>query len=225
MAIYALLVGVPMLLSWFVGYRLKSKFKQYSQTRLANGFSGEEIARKMLQDHGISDVKIISTRGSLTDHYNPMNKTVNLSEAVYAQRNAAAVAVAAHEVGHAIQHAKGYAWLTMRSKIVPVVQLSSRFMPWVLMGGIAMIQVFPHLLLAGIVMFAGTTIFSLVTLPVEYDASNRALAWIEQKHIVTDQEFSMAQDALKWAARTYVVSAIASIGTLLYYVMIYLNRR
>ncbi len=225
MAIYALLVGVPMLLSWFVGYRLKSKFKQYSQTRLANGFSGEEIARKMLQDHGISDVKIISTRGSLTDHYNPMNKTVNLSEAVYAQRNAAAVAVAAHEVGHAIQHAKGYAWLTMRSKIVPVVQLSSRFMPWVLMGGIAMIQVFPHLLLAGIVMFAGTTIFSLVTLPVEYDASNRALAWIEQKHIVTDQEFSIAQDALKWAARTYVVSAIASIGTLLYYVMIYLNRR
>ncbi len=222
---YIIFVLVPIGLSWFVGYKLKSKFKQYSQTKLANGMSGEEVAKKMLADNGITDVKVVSVRGSLTDHYNPMNKTVNLSESVFHMRNAAAVAVSAHECGHAIQHARGYSWLQFRSKMVPTLQFSSKLMPFILMAGIAMIQVFPQLLLIGICMFALTTLFSFVTLPVEYDASKRALAWIKQRHIVTNDEFDMAEDALKWAARTYVVGAIASVGTLMYYVMIFLGRR
>ena len=211
--------------SWLVGYRLKSKFEKYSKVQLQNGMSGAEIAQKMLFDHGVRDVRVISTPGRLTDHYNPMDKTVNLSEAVYNERNAAAAAVAAHEVGHAVQHAEAYHWLTMRSKLVPIVSFSSNIVTWVLLGGVLMINTFPQLLLIGIILFAMTTIFSFVTLPVEYDASNRALKWLQAKNIVTQGEYAGAKDSLKWAARTYVVAAISSLGTLLYYVMIYMNRR
>lgn len=214
-----------MLASWFVGYRLKSKFEKYSKLHLQNGMSGAEIAQKMLHDHGIYDVRVISTPGRLTDHYNPMDKTVNLSEAVYNERNATAAAVAAHEVGHAVQHATAYKWLTMRSKLVPVVSVASNIMPWILIGGILLLQTFPQLLLFGIVLFSLTTLFSIVTLPVEYDASHRAVKWLEQKHMVTQQELAGAKDSLTWAARTYVVAALSSIGTLLYYVMIYMGRR
>lgn len=216
-----------MLASWFVGQRLQSKFDKYSKVHLRNGMSGAEIATKMLHDHGIYDVKVISTPGRLTDHYNPADKTVNLSEAVYNQRNAAAAAVAAHEVGHAVQHATAYSWLTMRSKLVPVVNIASMWVQWVLIGGIIAIQVFNNttVLLIGVVLFAMTTLFSVITLPVEYDASNRALRWLETKNMVTREEFSGAKDSLKWAARTYVVAALASIGTLLYYVMILIGAR
>ncbi|MCS4237183.1 Zn-dependent membrane protease YugP [Myroides gitamensis] len=224
MMIWVFMIAM-MLASWWVGNRLQAKFKKYSEVHLQNGMSGAEIAQKMLLDHGIRDVRVISTPGRLTDHYNPMDKTVNLSEAVYNQRNAAAAAVAAHEVGHAVQHAQAYSWLTMRSRMVPILEVSSRFMPFVLIGGVLMLKTFPQLLLLGIVLFALTTIFSFVTLPVEYDASNRALKWLEAKHIVTPQELVGSKDALKWAARTYVVAALSSLGTLLYYVMIYMNRR
>lgn len=222
---YMILAGAIMLVSWLVSNRLKSKFEQYSKLELQNGLSGKEIAEKMLADNGIRDVRVISVEGQLTDHYNPSDKTVNLSEAVYNQRNAAAAAVAAHECGHAVQHAVGYEWLTMRSKLVPVVNVASTYMQWILLAGILMIKTFPGLLLIGIVVFAATTIFSIVTLPVEYDASNRALAWLENKRMLTQQEQAGAKDALNWAARTYVVAALGSIATLLYYVNIYLNRR
>ncbi|MBU2060262.1 MAG: zinc metallopeptidase [Bacteroidetes bacterium] len=220
---YLILAGAIMLFSWLVSSRLKSKFEQYSKLHLQNGMSGAEIAEKMLADNGIRDVRVISTPGRLTDHYNPMDKTVNLSEAVYNQRNAAAAAVAAHECGHAVQHAVGYQWLTMRSKLVPFVNVASKYMQWVLIGGILLINSFPTLLLGGIVLFAATTIFSIVTLPVEYDASNRALAWLENKRMLTQQEQTGAKDALKWAARTYVVAALGSIATLLYYISIYMG--
>jgi Zn-dependent membrane protease YugP len=215
--------GVVMLVSWLVSNRLQSKFDYYSKVHLRNGMSGAEIAEKMLADHGIHDVIVISTPGRLTDHYNPADKTVNLSEAVYNQRNAAAAAVAAHECGHAVQHAQAYSWLTMRSKMVPMVQISSSLVQWVLIGGILMINTFPSLLLIGIVLFAVTTLFSIVTLPVEYDASNRALAWLKNKNMVSQQEYAGAEDSLKWAARTYLVAAIGSIATLLYYVMRYVG--
>ena len=215
--------GVVMLVSWLVSNRLQSKFDYYSKVHLRNGMSGAEIAEKMLADHGIHDVKVISTPGRLTDHYNPEDKTVNLSEAVYNQRNAAAAAVAAHECGHAVQHAQAYSWLTMRSKMVPMVQISSSLVQWVLIGGIIMINTFPSLLLIGIILFAVTTLFSIVTLPVEYDASNRALAWLKNKNMVSQQEYAGAEDSLKWAARTYLVAAIGSIATLLYYVMRYVG--
>ena len=215
--------GVVMLVSWLVSNRLQSKFDYYSKVHLRNGMSGAEIAEKMLADHGIHDVKVISTPGRLTDHYNPADKTVNLSEAVYNQRNAAAAAVAAHECGHAVQHAQAYSWLTMRSKMVPMVQISSSLVQWVLIGGILMINTFPSLLLIGIVLFAVTTLFSIVTLPVEYDASNRALAWLKNKNMVSQQEYAGAEDSLKWAARTYLVAAIGSIATLLYYLMRYVG--
>ena len=220
-----LLMGIIMLASWLVGWQLKNKFEKYSKIHLRNGMSGAEIATKMLHDHGIYDVKVISTPGRLTDHYNPTDKTVNLSEAVYNQRNAAAAAVAAHEVGHAVQHATAYSWLTMRSKLVPVVNIASRFISITLIGGILLLNTFPQLLLIGIVLFALTTVFSIVTLPVEYDASNRALKWLENKNMVTREEYAGASDSLKWAARTYVVAALSSIGTLLYYLMIYMGRR
>lgn len=222
---YWVLIGFIMLLSWGVSARLKSKFKKYSQLRLQNGMSGAEIAEKMLADHGIRNVKVISTPGQLTDHYNPLNKTVNLSEAVYNQRNAAAAAVAAHECGHAVQHAVGYEWLQLRSKLVPVVSVTSNLVQWILLAGIVLINTFPSLLLVGIVLFSLTTLFTIITLPVEYDASNRALAWLENKRIVTRDELAGSKDALKWAARTYLVAAIGSIATLLYYVSIYMNRR
>ena len=222
---YLILAGAIMLFSWLVSSRLKSKFEHYSKLQLQNGMSGAEIAEKMLADNGIRDVKVISTPGRLTDHYNPADKTVNLSEAVYNQRNAAAAAVAAHECGHAVQHAVGYQWLTMRSKLVPVVNVASTYMQWILLGGILMMKTFPQLLLVGIIIFAATTLFSIVTLPVEYDASNRALAWLENKRMLTPQEHAGAKDSLKWAARTYVVAALGSIATLLYYVSIYMGGR
>jgi len=219
------IAGLIMLVSWLVGQQLKSRFEKYSRTPLRNGMSGREVAEQMLRDHGISGVKVISVPGQLTDHYNPANRTVNLSEPVYHARNAAAAAVAAHEVGHAVQHATAYQWLEMRSKLVPVVSVASQWMQWVLLGGILLINSFPQLLLLGIIMFALTTLFSIITLPVEYDASNRALAWMTDRGIVTSSEHAMSADALKWAARTYLVAAIGSIGTLLYYVMVYVNRR
>lgn len=220
-------MGIIMLASWLVGWQLKNKFEKYSKVHLRNGMSGAEIATKMLHDHGIYDVKVISTPGRLTDHYNPMDKTVNLSEAVYNQRNAAAAAVAAHEVGHAVQHATAYSWLTMRSKLVPIVNIASSAVQWVLLGGIVLIQIYNNttVLLIGVVLFALTTLFSIITLPVEYDASNRALKWLETKNMVTREELYGAKDSLKWAARTYLVAALASIGTLLYYVMILTGAR
>ncbi len=217
--------GLVMLVSWLVGQQLRSRFDKYSKTPLSNGMSGREIAEQMLHDNGIFNVKVISVPGQLTDHYNPANRTVNLSEAVFHQRNAAAAAVAAHEVGHAVQHATAYQWLTMRSKLVPVVSVASNLMQWVLLGGVLLINTFPQLLLFGIILFAATTLFSVITLPVEYDASNRALAWMKQRGVVTPGELTMSADALKWAARTYLVAAIGSIGTLLYYIMMYTNRR
>jgi len=220
-----ILMGGIMLTSWLVSSRLKRKFEKYSKLHLQNGMSGQEIAEKMLADHGIRDVRVISVPGQLTDHYNPADKTVNLSEAVFNQRNAAAAAVAAHECGHAVQHATAYNWLTMRSQLVPIVNVASSYMQWILLGGILMLNSFPQLLLIGIVIFAATTLFSIVTLPVEYDASNRALAWLENKRMLTQQEQEGAKDALKWAARTYVVAALGSIATLLYYISIYMGRR
>ncbi|MFH6945923.1 zinc metallopeptidase [Flavobacterium sp. FlaQc-50] len=224
---YIIIAGVIMLLSWMVSSKLKSKFELYSRLQLRNGMSGAEIAEKMLADNGINDVRVISTPGQLTDHYNPSDKTVNLSEAVYSHRNAAAAAVAAHECGHAVQHAIGYQMLTMRSTLVPIVNVASSYMQWILLAGILMINIFPQLLLIGIIVFASTTLFAIVTLPVEYDASNRALAWLENKHMLTQEEQAGAKDALKWAARTYVVAALGSIATLLYYISIYSgsNRR
>ena len=214
-----------MLLSSLVSGRLKSKFEFYSKMQLQNGLSGAEIAQKMLADNGIFDVKVISVAGQLTDHYNPSDKTVNLSEAVYGERNAAAAAVAAHECGHAVQHAKGYEWLSLRSKLVPVVSVASNYVQWILLAGIFTIRIFPQLLLLGIVVFAATTLFTIITLPVEYDASNRALAWLKNKNILNPAEYAGAEDSLKWAARTYVVAAIGSIGTLLYYVSIFMSNR
>ncbi len=187
--------------------------------------SGKEIAEKMLSDNGITDVRVTSVKGQLTDHYNPANKTVNLSEPVYSQRSTAAAAVAAHETGHAIQHATAYRWLTMRSKLVPVVSFSSKIVQWVILGGIILINSFPQLLLAGIILFAVVTLFSIITLPVEYNASHRALAWMQTRNVVTSQEYEGAKDSLKWAARTYPVAALGAIASLLYYLMIYIGRR
>lgn len=224
--IYLIVVGVPMLLSMFVSSQLKNKFQHYSKVHLANGMSGKEIAEKMLADNGIHDVKVISTPGQLTDHYNPINKTVNLSEVVYHERNAAAAAVAAHECGHAVQHAKGYSWLQMRSKMVPVVSISSNLLQWVLMGGLILYATsqISIVLWIGIALFAVTTLFAFVTLPVEYDASNRALAWLKERNMVMPNEYDGAKDALKWAARTYLVAAIGSLAQLLYFVMIAMRR-
>jgi Zn-dependent membrane protease YugP len=222
---YYLLIGGIALIGGIVQSRLKSKFRKYSQLHLQNGLSGAEIAEKMLHDHGIYDVKVISTPGRLTDHYNPADKTVNLSEAVFHERNAAAAAVAAHEVGHAVQHAEAYSWLQFRSKMVPTVQFTGRLAQFAIIGGIILIKVFPQLLLLGILFFAVSVIFTFVTLPVEYDASNRALAWLKNAKMVTPEEYKGAEDALKWAARTYVVAALGALASLMYYVMIYMNRR
>ncbi|MEM6892620.1 MAG: zinc metallopeptidase [Bacteroidota bacterium] len=223
MMTYYILIGGIALVSWLVSTRLKSKFKQYSRVQLRNGMSGAEIAQKMLDDHGIRDVQVISTAGMLTDHYNPKNKTVNLSEGVYNQRNAAAAAVAAHEVGHAVQHAQAYEWLTMRSKLVPVVSVTSGMSTWIVFGGIALMATGAlggigfYVAVAGLVMMGFATIFSFVTLPVEYDASNRALAWLKQKNMVSQEEYAGAEDALKWAARTYLVAALGALASLLYW--------
>ena len=215
---YYLLLFIFAGLSMFVSSRLKSKFKTYSKLQLRNGMSGAEIAEKMLSDHGIRDVKVVSVKGSLTDHYNPMKKTVNLSESVYNERNAAAAAVAAHECGHAVQHAQGYEWLKMRSLLVPVVSISSNLSMWVIIIGLGTFGGTQNYTIAsiGVTMFALGTLFSFITLPVEYDASNRALAWLRRKNMVSQQELVASKDALKWAARTYVVAAIGSLATLIY---------
>lgn len=219
---YLIIAGVFGLFSMLVSSRLKSKFKHYSKVHLRNGMSGAEIAQKMLDDHGIRDVKVISTPGMLTDHYNPANKTVNLSEGVYGQRNASAAAVAAHEVGHAVQHAKAYSWLQMRSRLVPVLNITSRFSMWVIFGGLALMgstAIGGTIAWAGVALYGIGTLFSFITLPVEYDASNRALAWLKNKNMVSQEEYAGAEDALKWAARTYVVAAIGALATLLYFAM------
>ena len=209
---------VIMVLSMLVQHMLQSRFSKYSQVGLPNGMTGADVARKMLADHGIYDVKVVPTNGMLTDHFNPQTKTVALSEGVYASRSVAAAAVAAHECGHAVQHAHGYAALRMRSALVPVVSFASNIVQWVLLAGVIFINVFPALLWIGILLFATTTLFSFVTLPVEINASARAISWLTQTGITDGQTRPMAIDALKWAAYTYVVAALGSLATLLYYI-------
>ncbi|MES2387277.1 MAG: zinc metallopeptidase [Bacteroidota bacterium] len=210
-------------LSLFAQWKLKSKFKQYSETNLQNNYSGEQIARLMLADNGIYDVRITSIEGQLTDHYNPADKTVNLSHNVYYGRNAAAAAVAAHECGHAVQHARSYSMLRFRSAMVPALSAVSRIIPFLIMGGVLALSFSILPLALGVALFAFTTLFSFVTLPVEFDASRRALAWMDTKGIVTQREHGMAKDALWWAASTYVISALGSLVTLIYYIG-FLNR-
>ena len=220
---FYILIGVISLVSWLVSNKLKQKFKKYSQIQLRNGMSGAEIAEKMLADHGIFDVKVISTPGRLTDHYNPKDKTVNLSESVYNQRNTAAAAVAAHEVGHAVQHAKAYSYLTMRSQLVPIVSITSKFSQWLVFGGLILGAASSaggigfYIAITGLLFMGFATLFSFITLPLEYDASNRALAWLQSKNMVSQQELVGAKDALKWAARTYLVAALGSLAMLLYW--------
>ncbi|RQO41805.1 hypothetical protein DBR39_03540 [Chryseobacterium sp. KBW03] len=231
---YYIIIGISMLVSWWVSSRLKSKFEYYSNVHLRNGLSGKEVAEKMLRDSGINDVQVISVPGQLTDHYNPADKTVNLSEGVYMQRNAAAAAVAAHECGHAVQHSVGYSMLNLRSKLVPIVNISSNLMQFVLIAGIAVMAASRTIenpngnttvLAIGVAMFAMTTLFAFVTLPVEYDASNRAMKWLKDTGTVTAEEFVGVQDSLKWAARTYVVAALGSLAQLLYWGSLLLGGR
>ena len=221
---WILFIGIA-LISYLVQVNLKNKFEKYSKMPLSGGMTGRDVAIKMLHDNGIYDVKVTSTPGMLTDHYNPANKTVNLSEGVYGSNSVAAAAVAAHECGHAVQHARAYAPLKMRSALVPVVQFSSSIVSWVLLAGILMVQSMPQILLAGIVLFAATTLFSFITLPVEINASRRALAWMSNAGITNAFNHKAAEDALKSAAYTYVVAALSSLATLIYYVMIYMGRR
>ncbi|MBC3756944.1 zinc metallopeptidase [Hyunsoonleella sp. SJ7] len=221
---YYILIGAIALVSWLVSNTLKRKFDKYSKVQLRNGMSGAEVAQKMLADHGIYDVEVISTAGRLTDHYNPKDKTVNLSEAVYNQRNAASAAVAAHEVGHAVQHAQAYSWLQMRSTLVPVVSVSSGMSQWLIIGGLVLggaagVGLGWWVAALGVAMMGFATLFSFITLPVEYDASNRALAWLKNKNIVTPEEYVGSEDALKWAARTYLVAAIGALANLLYWAL------
>ena len=231
---YYVIIGISMLVSWLVSSRLKSKFAHYSQVHLRNGMSGKEVAEKMLRDNNINDVKVISVPGQLTDHYNPADKTVNLSEGVYMQRNAAAAAVAAHECGHAVQHAVGYSMLQLRSKLVPMVNISSNLMQFVLIGGIVLMGATKTMenpngnttvLAIGVAMFAVTTLFAFVTLPVEYDASNRAMKWLKDTGTVTAEEYVGVKDSLTWAARTYVVAALGSLAQLLYWASMLMGRR
>lgn len=216
---------VFMLIGWIVQMQLRRKFKEYSEIPLSAGLTGKEVAEKMLRAHSIQDVKVISVEGHLSDHYNPLKKTLNLSPEVYNGNNAAAAAVAAHECGHAVQHASAYAWLQMRSALVPVVSFTSNIVQWVLLAGILLINMYPSLLLIGIIMFATIALFSLITLPVEFDASRRGLAWLDSSGITSSLEHQKAKDALWWAAMTYVVSALATLTTLFYYLMIYMRRR
>ncbi len=224
MNIWIILIGI-MLLSWIVSMVMKSKFTKYSKVPLDNGMSGREVAEKMLRDFGITDVTVQSVPGQLTDHYNPADHTINLSKEVYGGRSISSAAVAAHECGHAVQHAKAYAWLGLRSRLVPVVSFSSKWVTWLLLAGVLLIQTFPALLLTGIILFAFTTLFSFITLPVEIDASRRALAWLSNSGITSYENHGKAQDALKWAAYTYVIAALGSLATLLYYIMIFTGSR
>lgn len=220
---FYIIIGLVSLISWLVSQKLKNKFKYYSEVQLENGLSGREIAQKMLNDNGIYDVKIISTPGQLTDHYNPQTKTVNLSESVYGQRNTASACVAAHEVGHAVQHAQAYQWLQLRSSLVPAVNISSKFSQWMVIGGLILMAVSGNtglgftIAVIGLGLMALATLFSFITLPVEYDASNRALAWLKTNNMLTNREQDGAKDALTWAARTYLVAAIGSLAMLLYW--------
>lgn len=223
-ASYILMIGV-MILGMLVQWNLKSKFKKFSKVRLDSGLTGREVAEQMLRENGITDVEVVSTAGQLTDHYNPASRTINLSEPVYNSNSVMAAAVAAHETGHAIQHAVGYAPLKMRSALVPAVQFSSNIVQWVLLAGIFLVNTFPQLLLIGIILFALTTLFSIVTLPVEVDASKRALVWLERSRITSYEQQPMAATALRSAAYTYFAAAIGSIATLLYYLSIYSGRR
>ena len=214
-----------MLGSWVVQWMLKSRFQKYSQTAINSNMSGAEVAMQMLRDHNINDVQVFSVEGKLTDHYNPSDKTVNLSHDVYYGRNAAAVAVAAHEVGHAVQHATAYSMLQFRSLMVPALSAVNTFTPWLLLGGVLMLNTFPQLLFFGILALALSTVFSFITLPVEFDASRRALAWVKNRNIVTQSEYGMAKDALFWAATTYVVAALGSLAMLLHYISVFNSRR
>lgn len=216
-----------MVIGMVVSSQLKSKFREYGEMPINNGMSGRDIAERMLKDNGIYDVRVTASQGFLSDHYNPENKTVNLSPDVYNGRSISAAAVAAHECGHAVQHATAYSMLQLRSKLVPIVQISSSLAQWVILAGLGLFfgRGNQFLLLIGIILFATTTLFSLITLPVEYDASNRALKWMEQNHVTTSYEHDKAKDALKWAARTYLVAALASVANLLYFIMIFMNRR
>ncbi|MFC2137776.1 zinc metallopeptidase [Bacteroidota bacterium] len=222
---YIIIFGAFMLASWLISYQLKSRFKKYSQIPMSYGLSGKDIAVKMLKDNNIHNVRIISVNGQLTDHYNSLNKTINLSSNVFNGNHIAAVAVAAHECGHAIQHANAYVWLKLRSSLVPVVSFSSRWIQWILMGGIFLINVFPHLLLIGIVLFAMTTLFSLITLPVEINASRRAMSWLINSGLISYVAMLKAKDALKWAACTYIITTLGSLATLFYYLMILFGKR
>lgn len=213
------------ILSWLVSTRLQRKFEKYSKVSMPNGMTGKEVAEKMLRDNGIYDVKVISTPGYLTDHYNPVSQTVNLSESVYYSNSIAAAAVAAHECGHAVQHAAAYAPLKMRSALVPVVSFASKIMTFVLLGGMLLLHSFPQLMLFGIILFASTTLFSFVTLPVEINASQRALAWLSNAGITNVYTHDKAEDALRSAAYTYVVAALGSLASLLYYIMLFLGAR
>ena len=221
---WVLFIGIAVV-SWLVQMKLQNKFKKYSKIPTGNGMTGRDVAIKMLNDNGIYDVKVTHTPGQLTDHYNPANKTVNLSEGVYESNSIMAAAVAAHECGHALQHAQAYAPLTMRSKLVPVVSFASQWMTWLLLAGILLLNSFPQLLLAGIILFAMTTLFSFVTLPVEINASKRALVWLSASGITNSRNHAQAEDALRSAAYTYVVAALSSLATLIYYIMIFLGRR
>ena len=227
---YMIIFVVLMIASFIIQKTLTSRIEKYSKVQLSSGLSGKEVAEKMLRDNGIYDVQVTSTNGYLTDHYDPTKKTVNLSQGVYEGRNIASAAVAAHECGHAVQHATAYKWLMMRSKLVPATQLGSKLSQWVLLAGILLMSfnlmgVGRWVLLIGIVFFAITTLFAIITLPVEYNASDRAVEWLDSYAITTGNETAMAKDALKWAARTYLIAAISSLATLLYYVMIFLGGR
>jgi uncharacterized protein len=223
--IYWIIFIVFMLLSWIVSARLKSKFRKYSKVPLAGGMTGRDVAEKMLRDNNISDVTVQSVEGQLTDHYNPLKKTINLSREVYSGASVAAAAVAAHETGHALQHAQSYAWLNMRSKLAPVVSFSSNWIQWVLIAGLILINSRPEILLIGIVLFAITTLFSVITLPVEINASKRALVWLSDAGITYSEKQDQAKDALKWAAYTYVIAALGSLASLIYYIMIFMGAR
>lgn len=224
MAIYIIFIAIT-ILSYVVQASLQSKFKKYSKEALPSGMTGRDVALRMMSDNGITHVEVNLVNGTLTDHYDPTKETVSLSEAVYGESNVAAAAVAAHECGHVLQHVKGYAPLKMRSALVPVVSFSSRIVTWVLLAGILLVNIFPAILGAGIVLFALTTLFSFITLPVEIDASRRALAWLQHAGITSPSNHRMAEDALRAAAYTYVVAALGSLATLIYYILIFMGRR
>jgi len=222
---YFLIFGIFLLLSWLVSLQLKAKVKEYSSIGIKNGLTGKDIAEKMLRDNGIYDVEVTCIPGELTDHYNPATKKINLSNNVYYGSNIISAAIAAHECGHAVQHATAYSFLQMRSALVPVVSFASNWVQWVLLAGILLVNTFPSILLFGIILFAMITLFSLITLPVEYDASRRAMAWLTNSNLASDIDYSKAQNALNWAAKTYVIAALSSLATLIYYIMIFMGAR